>query len=173
MTERARDGQGQRTVDEERAYIEGLLNTRFNYYLLFVPLLFVPVSGENALSNYARAGILFFGAIVSALMAYMVIRTKLLLDALLKTIVDGREKHPYKLACEAVERDKPRYSRNANDLMVGLVFIVIAAFVVGGVIAAKYPEMLFKSEAAATPAQTPQTTQTPQPAPAKPIPPTG
>jgi hypothetical protein len=128
------------TVDEERAYIENLLNTRFNYYILFVSLLLVPIAGDNPLSHLARVCLLAFGACVSALMAYMVVRTKYLLDALLKEIADDQ---PYKRACAKVELDHPRFTRNANDLMVWLVLLITLFFFAGGALAVTSPDTLF------------------------------
>lgn len=157
------------TVDDERAYIENLLNTRFNYYLLFVSLLFVPIAGENPLSLIARTALLALGAVVSAFMFYMVMRTKLLLDALLKEIVDSENDHPYKRACAAVKLAKPRYSRNANDFMVWLVVLIATFFVAGGTLGLVSTKTLFKNESATvSPAQAAQPAQ---PAPGQPIPP--
>jgi hypothetical protein len=135
-----------RTVDEERAYIESLLNTRFNYYILFVSLLLVPIANENSLTQTARVGLLGFGALVSALMAYMVMRTKLLLDTLLKEIVEGPADHPYKRACQALIGRKSRFTRNANDMMVLLVFLIMLFFLVGVVLAAGFPDVLLKTQ---------------------------
>ncbi|HEV2818245.1 MAG TPA: hypothetical protein VGW40_13615 [Allosphingosinicella sp.] len=154
-----------RSFDEERAYIENLLNMRFNYYLVFASLLFLPVTSENALSPAARAGLMVLGGVVSALMAYMVIRTKKLLDALLTEILKDNE-HPYTGAFNTLKVSFFRI--NANDLMVAAVLAIMAVFLAGGTVALRSPATLFKTDAAATPAQALQRAQTPPPAPEKP-----
>lgn len=133
-----------RTVDEERAYIENLLNTRFNYYLLFVSVLLVPIAGENPLTSTGRMLLLAMGAVVSTLMACMVVRTKLLLGVLLHRLEPN---HPYKIASKALGSTWRPFKINANDLMVGIVGLIAIFFVAGAIAARACPEKLFKEQA--------------------------
>ncbi|MEA3014302.1 MAG: hypothetical protein QOD42_2847 [Sphingomonadales bacterium] len=135
-----------RTVDEERAYIENLLNTRFNYYIVFVSLLLVPIAGDNPLTQTGRIFLLGLGAFVSALMVYMVVRTKLLLDALLDELEPN---HPYKIACARVKKRRWLFQINANDVMVLLVFLIMLFFLAGATVAGVSPGTFLKTENAA------------------------
>jgi len=134
-----------RTVDEERAYIENLLNTRFNYYLLFVSVLLVPIAGDNSLTPTGRTFLLAFGAAISALMAVMVVRTKLLLGVLLDEL-EGN--HPYKYASRIVGRKPWPFRINANDLMIWVVGLTFMVFVAGAMAASAPSQVLFKEQAA-------------------------
>ncbi|MEA3014299.1 MAG: hypothetical protein QOD42_2844 [Sphingomonadales bacterium] len=148
MAQGTSDRSKRRTIDEERAYIENLLNTRFNYYLLFVSLLLLPVAGDNPLSYNARAALLMIGALVSAMMFYMVLRTNLLLNALL-TRIRKNKRHPYTIAFNAVAGNWFFVRANANTIMVLLVFAITTFFVGGAMTALKHPDRLFKNESAA------------------------
>lgn len=137
-------GDATRSLDEEREYIEELLNKRFNYFLLFISFLFIPVTSSNALSSLSRAMLLFLGGFVSAIMAYMIARTRRLLDALLDEIRSAKH-HPYRRAFDTVRLDHPFFGKNVNELMSWVVFTIMAFFLAGGALTLIKPEHLFQT----------------------------
>lgn len=119
-----------RTLDQEREYIEGLLNDRFNYYLVFASLLLLATFGNNSLTDEVRAILLLAGALVSGLIAYTVGRTRHLLEVLLNRL-RADESHPYGIAFRAVGEDHRFYRRNANDILLCVVWLLTALFIFG------------------------------------------
>src|SRR3712207_3864691 len=106
-----------RSIEEEREYLENLLNTRFNYYLIFLSLLLVAAFGNDRLDQDVRGALLVSGAAVSAMIAYAVGRTHYLLEYLLTQLRSQKFRgHPYQLAFQHVADRHPFYARNANKI---------------------------------------------------------
>ena len=120
-----------RSTDEEREYIEGLLNTRFNYYLVFASLLLVATFGSGNLAPGAQASLLGLGALVSALIAYTVGRTRHLLEYLLRRL-RNTEGHPYRASYVHVDRHW-FYRINANDILVWTAWLLTSLFFAGAI----------------------------------------
>ncbi|MFQ6028422.1 MAG: hypothetical protein ACE5Q6_13090 [Dehalococcoidia bacterium] len=90
-----------RTMDDERRYLEGLLNTRFNFYLVFVSLFVFGIFGAS-LDAVVRGIALIMGGFVSAVISLAVARTFLLVEkALDKLRYD--DMHPYALLYWEIE----------------------------------------------------------------------
>ncbi len=119
-----------RSTDHEREYIEGLLNTRFNYYLVFASLLLLATFGNSNLQPEAQAFLLAAGALVSCLIAYMVGRTRHLLEAILKPLRESSS-HPYATAYQHVKTKHRFYRKNANDILVWVVWLLTTLFIIG------------------------------------------
>lgn len=118
-----------RSLDDEREYIEGLLNTRFNFYLVFASLLLVATFGNNELVPAVKAGLLVAGAIVSGLMAYLVGRSRHLLECLLRKLRKSPG-HPYGLAYRYV-RKCTCYRLNANAILEWIAWLIAILFALG------------------------------------------
>lgn len=93
-------------LEQERAYLENLLATRINFYLVFVSFYFVAVFGveeEGTIQNMRSIAFLF-GGIVSFLMALYVWRTTLLVEKVLSNLREEYDDHPYSKAYDAFEK---------------------------------------------------------------------
>ena len=115
--------------DKERIYLEQLLATRVNLYLVFVSFYFVAVFGADPthVSRAQRALALWFGGAVSLGMALAVLRTTSLVEKVLDDFRDKHRKHPYSIACEKLAKTIIR-SISANIYIACLPWIVTVAF---------------------------------------------
>jgi hypothetical protein len=137
-----------RTIDQERDYIEDLLNKRFNYYLVFASLILVAVAGRGPLTDAARVGLLFFGAVASAMMALMVGRTRWLLQSSLSEILKISD-HPYTISYKYIKNNENKiigkfYSINVNSIMEGVVWLITLCFIIGAILTLLCPDDFFK-----------------------------
>lgn len=115
----------------ERAYLEQLLATRVNLYLLFVSFYFVAVFGAEAdvVSDEMRAMAFFLGALISALMTLSVWRTTLLVEHVLRRFRHLNEKHPYTLAYLHLDKKPFPLWVSANWILFCMPLVVTAALV--------------------------------------------
>ena len=93
-------GSTTRAADEfevERAYLENLLATRMNFYLVFVSFYFVAVFGaeQKVATPSQRTIALALGGAVSLLMTLSVLRTTALVENVLCRFRSKRTEHPY------------------------------------------------------------------------------
>jgi hypothetical protein len=80
-------------LDDERRYLEGLLLSRFNFYLVFVALFLVAIFNPNLPGGAYKTHALIVGTVISFLMALAVTRTAALVGRALDEI--GKPgKHP-------------------------------------------------------------------------------
>ena len=112
-------------MDDEREYLEGLLNARFNYYIVFTSL-FIFAVFRTPLDNLERGIVLFIGAFVSALIGLAVHRTKLLVEESLKELktVTG---HPYLSLYQRVSSRSNRYwilKTSANNYIIYVPWLI-------------------------------------------------
>jgi hypothetical protein len=102
-------------LDEERRYLEGLLNARFNFYLVGVSLFLFAIFRADSLSELQRGQVLFLGAIVSAVISLAVLRTILLVEKALDRLRNLGD-HPYALLFLDV-KDSPEYRKKRYCLI--------------------------------------------------------
>ena len=90
----------------ERAYLEGLLSTRINFYLVFVSFYFVAVFGVDAskVSHAQRAIALALGGVVSFFVALSVLRTTALVENVLTAFRVKYPNHPYTQAHKSLSK---------------------------------------------------------------------
>ena len=92
------DAEMLKTLEKERHYLEGLFNSRFNFYLVFVSLYFVAILGNG---TPFRGGVwpvvLTVGTAASLLMFLAILRTHALLTPILKRLRE-QEKSGYQWA---------------------------------------------------------------------------
>ena len=93
-----------RTFDEERDYIEGLMNSRFNYYLLFSSFTFIAIANVKVFA--VKIALLFVALVVSTFFSLILYRSYKMLGFLLKNL---GENHPYTLAKNELEKNKRRF----------------------------------------------------------------
>jgi hypothetical protein len=115
-----------KAIADEREYLEGLLNARFNYYLVFASIVLLAAFGSSDLPAATRAAILGAGSLISALIAYSVGRTRHLLQVLLDALAAPESNHPYRLA--KMEVKSRFYRRNANAAIELVVWLLTALF---------------------------------------------
>ena len=84
----------------ERAYLENLLATRLNFYLVFVSFYFVAVFGaeRTAATSGSEPSPWPWGGVVSILMTLSVLRTTALVENVLRRFREKHDEHPYSLA---------------------------------------------------------------------------
>ena len=99
-------------MDSERQYLEGLLNTRFNYTLVFSSLFLVAIFQENLDGRY-RTAALIAATVVSTISSFSVTRTRRLVEAALKKL-RGRSEHPHKITYDIAEGSGKFFKRSAN-----------------------------------------------------------
>jgi hypothetical protein len=145
----------ERTLDEEREYLEGLLNTRFNYFALLLGALAAALLAEKSLATPRAQALLVGGALAASAMTLIIRRTAGLVTIVLEMITGARDRdgnkppkfaapadesapeHPYAVAFAALE-NKGLLSINANrvitvsSLLVTLGLIAAAAASLGG-----------------------------------------
>jgi hypothetical protein len=97
-----------RSKDEEREYLEGLLNTRFNFYLVAVSV-FVFAVFRDSLSELERAIALFIGGIVSLTISLAVRRTCLLVETSLENLREDQS-HPYTRLYRKISKSSKSYA---------------------------------------------------------------
>ena len=119
-----------RSMDQERQYLEQLLNTRFNFHLVFSSLFIVGIYTAD-LEGKASGIALIMGAIISLVIALSVLRTTWLVEEALK-ILRSDAKHPYTTLYEAVRWKPPFVSANIF-IAITPWLISIALFVLGGI----------------------------------------
>lgn len=101
--------------DKERVHLEGLLQSRINFYLLFSTLLLgLAVQIGDGRLKWAT---LFVGSVVSTLMSVTVLRTTILVRRVLDELCRLAPTHPYSMI------RKPQFL-NANYWLVGIVFVI-------------------------------------------------
>jgi len=84
------------SFEKEREYLEGLLNSRFNFYLVFASLFLVAVLNKDAiLTDKQRIVLLFAGASVSLLIALSVLRTNIRVNQILEWLEKNAPDHPW------------------------------------------------------------------------------
>ena len=100
------NGKDRRSMDDERQYLENLLNQRFNFYLVFVSFFLFGIFG-GSLGNMERGIALVIGAFISLFIALAVLRTRMLVEEALN---DLRElhRHPYGTLYKRL-KDKEKY----------------------------------------------------------------
>jgi hypothetical protein len=83
--------------EAERAYLENLLATRMNFYLVFVSFYFVAVFGaeQKVATPGQRTIALALGGVVSLLMTLSVLRTTALVENVLSRFRAKHTEHPY------------------------------------------------------------------------------
>jgi hypothetical protein len=115
--------------DKERTYLEQLLATRVNLYLLFVSFYFVAVFGADPthVDRLQRSLALAFGGLVSLGMALSVMRTTALVELVLDQFRATHTNHPYTVAYGRLE-DRRLLHISANYFIAALPWIVTAAF---------------------------------------------
>jgi hypothetical protein len=122
-----------KAIADEREYLEGLLNTRFNYYLVFASIVLLAALGSGDIPAATRAAILASGSLVSVPIAYSVGRTRHLLQVMLDELGSEGSNHPYQVARKTLETGFYRYNANgAIELVVWLLtllFLAAAAYV--------------------------------------------
>ena len=121
-----------RSMDEERQYLEQLLNTRFNFYLVFASLFVVGIYTSD-LEGVGRGIALFMGAGKSLVIGLAVLRTTLLVEVALKILRSTTPDHPYKTLYQAIRWVPPFVS--ANILIAVTPGLISIALVILGVIA--------------------------------------
>lgn len=100
-------------LDEERKYLEGLLNTRFNFYLVFNSLLLVAAySTDKQVHTFL---LLVLGLCVSVFFTTATIRTYHFVSHVSNRIIDEQATHPYAKACED---DPPFWDANLNFAVI-------------------------------------------------------
>jgi hypothetical protein len=111
----------------ERAYLENLLATRINYYLVFASFYFVAVFGSDKVQPAHRAIALVLGGMVSLIMALSVLRTTALVEQILCSFRAKYPNHPYSLAHDAL-KTRRLVNVSANTYISWLPWGVTVAF---------------------------------------------
>jgi len=111
----------------ERTYLENLLASRINFFLVFASFYFVAVFGSDRIAPTHRAIALVLGGLVSLVMALSVLRTTALVEEVLCCFRAKHPNHPYSLAHNAL---KTRWwvSFSANACISLLPWGVTVAF---------------------------------------------
>lgn len=114
-----------RELQQEREHIETLFADRINFYLVFAAgvLLFVFDKPHDAMLLKAALAIVIF---VSVLMLVALLRTFLLVKAILSEITDHHHEAPYTRYCEHIERYR---LPNANNFLFALPAAMTAFFI--------------------------------------------
>ena len=102
------EGNPPRSMDEERQYLERLLNTRFNFYLVAVSL-FVFAIFRESLNELEKGIALCIGGIVSLLIMLAVCRTCLLVEKSLKNLREDQA-HPYSRLYREIDDSSKSYA---------------------------------------------------------------
>lgn len=119
-----------RQCDAERQYLEGLLNNRLNFYMVFASLLIVGLFGSDAITTSQRVVGLAFGAAVSTVLGLAVWRTHLLIEHILDQL-NTAAWHPYAVARREVNCSRFRILRvNANVTFALIPSILAVLFVI-------------------------------------------
>ena len=104
----------QRTFDQEREYLEGLLTSRFNFYFVFAGAI---AAGATQLSDPLEQGVLFIvSSVVSGLFWCALYRNYLVVAAIIAEI-DKIEGHPLQMARAAVGSSKEEWTRSKKVLL--------------------------------------------------------
>ena|ERR1041385_1784124 len=115
-----------KVMDEGRKYLEQLLNTRFNFYLVFSSLFTVAVF-STGITLWQKTVALLLGTIVSYFIQRSVRRTHDIVDIALDEI--GRDpEHPYSIIRARLPRKKRRL--RANQYLVHVPHVMIVLFFV-------------------------------------------
>jgi hypothetical protein len=136
MSTNAPTGQTERLAEDripafhrEREYLEKLLSTRLNFFMVFASLLLVGLSADGVSSEQRRAGFTI-GVIVSALIFLSVWRTHRLIDYVLKQLTTV-EQYPYTEARKSLEgRWVSRVIQNANVAFASMPALIAILFFV-------------------------------------------
>jgi hypothetical protein len=114
-------------MDEERKYLEQLLNTRFNFYLVFSSLFTVAIF-STGITLWQKTVALLLGTIISYFIQRSVQRTHDLIEIPLDEI--GRDpEHAYPIIRARLPRKKRRLRANqflirVPHFMIGLFFVL-------------------------------------------------
>lgn len=112
-------------LDEERRYLEQLLNTRFNFYLVFASLFTVAVF-SSGITLWQKTAALLFGTIISYFMQRSVKRTHELVEIALDEIGKHNREHPYAvITARLPKKEKPH---RANQSLVMVPPLMLALF---------------------------------------------
>jgi hypothetical protein len=114
-------------MSQERAFMETLLNQRFNFFLLFYSL---SIAGfVNSKGAYLSLVILVAGSIVLTMLACVLYRTQKKLDACLEEL-SKEPNHPFKLIDDAVGSGGSRRQLIGIWIPIFCCFSLITAIVV-------------------------------------------
>ena len=112
-------------LDEERKYLEQLLNTRFNFYLVFASLFTVAVF-SSGITLWQKTVALLFGTIISYFMQRSVKRTHQLVELALDEIGKPHSEHPYaRITAKLPKKEK---HHRANQYLVLVPPLMLALF---------------------------------------------
>jgi len=113
-------------MDQERKYLEQLLNTRFNFYLVFSSLFTVAVF-STGISLWQKTAALLLGTIISYFIQRSVQRTHELVEIALDEIARDPE-HAYSIIRTRLPRKKRRL--RANQFLIRVPHFMMALFFV-------------------------------------------
>ncbi|MEN3334917.1 MAG: hypothetical protein V7641_4282 [Blastocatellia bacterium] len=116
--------------EKEREYLENLLNSRFNFYLVFVSLFLGAVLDKDSIIlEKQRITLLFGGGLVSLLISVAVLRTNILVNRALNWL-ENEENAPdnaWRIISEDPIRGIPL---RANWFLVGASILITIIFFV-------------------------------------------
>lgn len=124
------DAQKVKAFSKEREYLENLLNSRFNFYLVFSSVFLAAVIAKDSnISENQRTALLFGGAIVSLLISISVLRTNIFINRVLKWLEDeaNAPEHPWNII--KIKHPVWRKFRANRFLAAATVLITILFFV--------------------------------------------
>lgn len=124
----------QHGLQHEREYLEGLLNTRFNFLLLIMSGLGAALLHEDDLGSRTSALLLVLGAVAATAMGLIILRTAALLREIL-TLLGREARHPYRRAAARVAH-RSRRNRLHHLRINANVVIEIAVYAIPLVLAA-------------------------------------
>ncbi|PSS49416.1 hypothetical protein [Pseudomonas sp. BBP2017] len=139
----------QNDFQNERQYLEGLLATRVNWFLIFMSFYFV--AAFNLDDGQQRAIALAFGGMFSLAISLSVLRTMSLVEDVLIQFRKQHKEHPYTVAFEHLS-EKPVIKVSANKYIAALPLIATAAFIVLALFSCSAPQ-------SKTPSDTPAASQ--------------
>lgn len=127
----------------ERKYLEGLLATRVNWFLIFMAFYFVAVL--NISDGQQRAVALGFGGLFSLVIFLSVLRTMSLVENVLIQFREQNKEHPYTVAYEHLSK-KCVIKVSANKYIAVLPAIATVAFIVLALFSCSAPQSKTPSE---------------------------